>query len=60
MTVAELRKCLEDVPGEMLVGAEDADGMVCEIQSAGITSDEFSGTQFFHIHPNGGYYLFEY
>lgn len=59
MTVAELRKRLEGVPDEMLVGTEDADGTVCEIQSAGVTSHHITGAQYFYIHPNGGYPLFE-
>lgn len=58
MTVADLRKLLEDAPDEMLIGAKDPDGVTCEIQSACILSDHATGAQFFFIHANGGYPLF--
>jgi hypothetical protein len=59
MTVGELRDLIKDVPDELLVGTDDADGIVCEIQFAGITSDYSTSQQYFLIHPNGGYPIFQ-
>lgn len=59
MTVEELRRLLENVPNNLLVGAPDEDGVISEIQSAGVTSDCRHGDKFFYIHPNGDYPLFE-
>lgn len=58
MTVGELKKRIGDLPDEMLVGAEDSNGVTCEIQFAGVVSDDWSGIQHLLIRANGGYRLF--
>jgi hypothetical protein len=59
VTVDELRNIMSQVDGNLLVVAEDADGCVCEIQFAGVTSDDLGRGQFFFIRANGGFYLFD-
>lgn len=58
MTVGDLRGLLEDVDGDLLVGTEDQDGVTCEIQFAGVVSDDKGRGQYFFIRANGGFPLF--
>lgn len=59
MTVEELRQILSKIDGTLPVGAMDAADETCEIQFAGLTCDDKTGSPFFLIHPNGGFLLFE-
>jgi hypothetical protein len=58
MNVGELRSVLTNLPSNMKVGVTDTDGEVAEVQSASVVSHDWTGEQFFFIHPNGGFLLF--
>lgn len=58
MTVKELIAALTDCPEDMLIGAQDQNDETCEVQFAGVISDQM-GRQYFMIRANGGYTLFD-
>ena len=58
MTVDQLRAALESAPGHLVVGAPDQDGEICQIQFAGVISDDFLGMPYFLVRPNGGFPVF--
>jgi hypothetical protein len=57
MTVNDLRRALVGLPGTLLIGAEDQDGTLCEVQIAQVLS--CSAGQYFLLRANGGFPLFE-
>ena len=56
MNVAGLRLALSQLPNDMLIGAEDHNGLVCEIQFAGIITSKKS-IHYFLIRAESGLYL---
>lgn len=58
-TVGDLRKALEGLPDELLIGAEDSDEVVCDVAWAGATFNDTTGDQYFLIRARGGFPLFE-
>lgn len=64
MTVAELRKALERLPDEMLVGVEDSDDETVKVRWAGVLGDNLedgtgTGQFYFFISAMGGVPLFD-